>query len=137
MPPSQLVQKPPPDSDPESESTDEEDARAGGVSDGVCHFSEYGATDDEKQPGGVYEVTPKLDSGSTTPTKPRLVPAPNVRACSKSSPRRPKITGKRLKSPGDTPSRAVVVRQNATEPVDEYVMMWAIAAVDPRKELLF
>ena len=93
MPPSQLVvtgqcrlQEPPPDSDPESESTDEEDDQAGGVSDGVCYFSEYGATDDEKQPGGMYEVTPKLDSGSTTPTKPRLVPAPNVRACSKSSP---------------------------------------------------
>ena len=135
MPPSQLVQEPPPDSDPESESTDEEDARAGGVSDGVCYFSEYGATDDEKQPGGVYEVTPKLDSGSTTPTKPRLVPAPNVRACSKSSPRRPKI--KRLKSPGDTPSREVVVRQNATEPMDEDVIRWAIAAADPRKELLF
>ena len=135
MPPSQLVQEPPPDSDPESESTDEEDARAGGVSDGVCYFSEYGATDDEKQPGGVYEVTPKLDSGSTTPTKPRLVPAPNVRACSKSSPRRPKI--KRPKSPGNTPSREVVVRQNATEPMDEDVMRWAIAAADPRKELLF
>ena len=135
MPPSQLVQEPPPDSDPESESTDEEDDRAGGASDGVCYFSEYGATDDEKQPGGVYEVTPKLDSGSTTPTKPRLVPAPNVRACSKSSPRRPKI--KRLKSPGDTPSREVVVRQNATEPMDEDVIRWAIAAADPRKELLF
>ena len=97
MPPSQLVQEPPPDTDPESESTDEEDARAGGVSDGVCYFSEYGATDDEKQPGGVYEVTPKLDSGSTTPTKPRPVPVPNVRACSKTPPRRAK--SKRLKSP--------------------------------------
>ncbi len=32
--------------------------------------------------GRVYEVTPKLDSGSTTPTKPRPVPDPNVRACS-------------------------------------------------------
>ena len=136
MPPSQLVQEPPaPDSDPESESTDEEDERAGGVSDGVCYFSEYGATDDEKQPGGVYEVTPKLDSGSTTPTKPRLVPAPNVRACSKSSPRR--LKSKRLKSPGDTPSREVVVRQNAIELMDADVIRWAIAAADPRKELLF
>ena len=103
---------------------------------GVCYFSEYGGTDDEQKPGGVYEVTPKLDSGSTTPTKPRLVPAPNVRACSKSSPRR--LKSKRLKSPpGDTPSRAVVVRQNATEPMDEDVIGWAIAAADPRKELLF
>ena len=58
-----------------------------------------------------------------------------VGACSKSSPRRPKI--KRLKSPGDTPSREVVVRQNATEPMDEDVIRWAIAAADPRKELLF
>ncbi len=34
--------------------------------------------------GRVYEVTPKLDSGSTTPTKPRPVSDrdPNVRACS-------------------------------------------------------
>ena len=136
MPPSQPVQEPPPDSDPESESTDEEDDRAGGVSDGVCHFSEYGATDDEKQPGGVYEVTPKLDSGSTTPTKPRPVPGPNVRACSKSSPRRPKI--KRIKSPsGDTPGREVVVRQNATELMDADVMRWVVAGADPRKELLF
>lgn len=137
MPPSQLVQEPPPDSDPESESTDEEleDDRAGGVSDGVCYFSEYGATDDEKQPGGAYEVTPKLDSGSTTPTKPRPVPAPNVRACSKSSPR--KLKTKRVKSPGDTPSREVVVRQNATEQMDEDVIRWAIAAADPRKELHF
>ncbi len=88
---------------------------------------------------GVYEVTPKLDSGSTTPTKPRPVPAPNVRACSKSSPRRPKI--KRLKSPsaGDTPGREVVVRQNATELMDELegVMRWVVtvAAAEPRKEL--
>ncbi len=89
-----------------------------------------------RKPRGVYEVTPKLDSGSTTPTKPRPVPAPNVRACSKSSPRRPKI--KRLKSPsesaGDTPGREVVVRQNATELMDEGVMTrrWVVAAAEPR-----
>ncbi len=85
----------------------------------------------------MYEVTPKLDSGSTSPTKPRPVPAPNVRACSKSSPRRLKSNLKRLKSPGDTPGREVVVRQNATELIDEDVIRWAIAAADPRKELLF
>ncbi len=132
MPSGQLVQEPPPASDPKSESTDEEDDRA----DEVCYFSEYGQSEDEEQPRGVYEVTPKL-GGSTTPTKPRPVPAPNVRACSKSSPRRPKI--KRLKSPGDTRGREVVVRQNATELMDEDVMRWAIAAADPRnlKELLF
>ena len=65
-----------------------------------------------------------------------LVPAPNVRACGKSPPKRLKI--KRLKSPsGDTPGREVVVRQNATELMDEGVLRWAIAAADPRKELLF
>ena len=96
-------------------------------------------SEDEEQPRGVYEVTPKLDSGSTTPTKPRPVPAPNVRACSKSSPsvtpRKPKI--KRLKSPGDTPGREVVVRQNATELMDEDVMRWVVAAAESRKELVF
>ena len=73
MPPSQLVHEPPPepppDSDPESESTDEEDDRDEEERLGVCYFSEYGGTDDEQKPGGVYEVTPKLDSGSTTPTR--------------------------------------------------------------------
>ena len=83
----------------------------------------------------MYEVTPKLDSGGTTPTKPRPVPAPNVRACSKSSPRRPKI--KRLKSPGDTPGREVVVRQNATDLMDEEVERWVVAAAESRKELVF
>jgi hypothetical protein len=81
-------------------------------------------------------VTPKLDSGSTTPTKPRPVPAPNVRACSKTPPRRSKI--KRLKSPsGETPGREVVVRQNATDLMDEEVHRWVVAAAKPRKELLF
>ncbi len=81
-------------------------------------------------------MTPKLDSGSTTPTKPRPVPAPNVRACSKTPPRRSKI--KRLKSPsGETPGREVVVRQNATDLMDEEVHRWVVAAAKPRKELLF
>ena len=80
-------------------------------------------------------MTPQLDSGGTTPTKPRSVPAPNVRACSKSSPRRTK--SKRPKSPGDTPGRAVVVRQNATDLMDEDVLRWAVAAAESRKELLF
>jgi hypothetical protein len=134
MPPGQLGHEPPPDSDPKSELTDEEDDRA----DEFPYFSEYGGqSEDEEQPRDVYEVTPKLDSGSTTPTKPRPVPAPNVRACSKSSPRR--LKSKRLKSPGDTPGREVVVRPNATVLMDEDVisLRWAIAAADPRKELLF
>jgi hypothetical protein len=91
MPPGQLVHDPPPDSDPKSESTDEEDDREEEMRLGVCYFSEYGETEDEEKPGGVYEVTPKLDCGSTIPTKPRPVPAPNVRACSKSPPKRSKI----------------------------------------------
>ncbi len=126
-------------SDPKSESTDEEDDRAEEERPAsVCYFSAYGQSEDEEQPRGVYEVTPKLDSGNTTPTKPRPVLAPtrNVRACSKSSPRRPKI--KRLKSPsGDTPGREVVVRQNATELMDDDVLRWVAAAAEPRKELLF
>jgi hypothetical protein len=113
-----------------------------------CHFSDpesHGegsqaesaedGTSSEEEPEEVLEVTPKLDSGSTTPTKPRSVPAPNVRACSKSSPRRPKI--KRLKSPGDTPGRAAVVRQNATDLMDEEVERWVVAAAEPKKELFF
>jgi hypothetical protein len=70
-----------------------------------CHFSEYGEEEEEEEPGGVFEVTPKLDSGGTTPTKPQPVPARYVRACSKSPPKRLKI--KRLKSPsGDIPGTA-------------------------------
>jgi hypothetical protein len=117
-----------------------------------CHFSdpeshgeesqaelEEDGTSSEEEPASeeVLEVTPKLDSGSTTPTKPRSVPAPNVRACSKSSPRRPKI--KRLKSPGpgDTRGREVAVRQNATDLMDEEVERWVVAAAEPKKELFF
>ena len=83
----------------------------------------------------MCEVTPKLASGSTTPTKPRPVPAPNVRACSKSSPRR--LKSKRLKSPGDTPGREVAVRQNAADLMDEEVARWAVAAAEPKKELFY
>jgi hypothetical protein len=100
------------------------------VEEGHCYFSEYdGEEDEEEDEEGVFEVTPKLDSGGTTPTKPRRpVPAPNVRACSKSPPKRPKI--KRLKS-----GREAVVRQNAADLMDEEVQRWAVAAADPRKEL--
>ncbi len=56
-------------------------------------------------------------------------------ACSKSSPRRTK--SKRPKSPGDTPGRAVVVRQNATDRMDEEVQRWAVAAAEPKKELFY
>jgi hypothetical protein len=121
---------------PDLKSTDEEDQKDDREDDGICYFSEYGDTGDEEKPRGVYEVTPKLASGSTTrATKPRPVPAPNVRACSKSSPRR--LKSKRLKSPGDTPGREVVVRQNATELMDEDVPRWVVEAAEPRKELLF
>jgi hypothetical protein len=126
---SQLVHETLPASAPDPKSTDEEDQEDDREDEGICYYSdsEYGDTEDEKKPGGVYEVTPKLDSGSTTPTKPRPVPAPNVRACSK------------IKSPGDTPGRQVqvVVRQNATDLMDEEVHRWVVAAAEPRKELLF
>ena len=135
MPSGQLVHETLPASAPDPKSTDEEDQEDDREDEGICYFSEYGDTEDERKPGGVYEVTPKLDSGSVTPTKPRPVPAPNVRACSKTPPRRSKI--KRLKSPGDTPGREVVVRQNATELMDEDVMRWVVAAAESRKELVF
>ena len=97
--------------------------------------SEEDGTGSEEEPEGVLEVTPQLDSGGTTPIKLRSAPAPNVRACSKSSPRRLKT--KRLKSPGDTPGREVVVRQNATDKMDEEVERWVVAAAEPtgKKEL--
>jgi hypothetical protein len=129
-----VAHEPPPASDPKSESTDEEDDREEEERldpDSVCYFSEYGQSADEESPRGVYEV----DSGSTTPTKSRPVPAPNVRACSKSSPRRSKT--KRLKSPGDTPGRELVVRQNATDTMDEEVQRWVVPAAEPKKELFY
>ena len=97
--------------------------------------SEEDGTGSEEEPEGVLEVTPQLDSGGTTPIKPRSVPVPNIRACGKSPPKRLK---KRIKSPsGDTPGREVVVRQNATDLMDEDVLRWAVAAGESRKELLF
>ncbi len=98
--------------------------------------SEEDGTGSEEEPEGVLEVTPQLDSGGTTPIKPRSVPVPNIRACGKSPPKRLK---KRIKSPsGDTPGREVVVtvRQNATDLMDEDVLRWAVAAAESRKELL-
>ena len=122
-------------------------------SESFCHFSEYESnggspaeseedgtgsdSEEAREPQGVLEVTPQLDSGGTTPIKPRSVPVPNIRACGKSPPKRLK---KRIKSPsGDTPGREVVVRQNASDlPVmDEDVLRWAVAAAESRKELLF
>jgi hypothetical protein len=98
--------------------------------------SEEDGTGSEEEPGGVVEVKPQLDSGDTTPTKPRSVPVPNIRACGKSPPKRPKI--KRLKSPsGGTLGRKVVVRQNATDLMDEDVLRSAVAAAEHRKELFF
>ncbi len=101
---------------------------------GVCYFSEYESHGEgspaeseedgtgpgsEEEPEGVLEVTPQLDSGGATPIKPRSVPVPNIRACGKSPPTRLK---KRIKSPsGDTPGREAVVRQNATDLMDEEV----------------
>ncbi len=90
----------------------------------------------------MLQMTPQLDSGGTTPTKPpdRPVPVPNVRACSKSPPKRIKINLKRLKSrspSGDTPGREAVVRQNAADLMDEEVQRWAVAAAEPRKELFY
>jgi hypothetical protein len=66
MPPGQLVHEPPaPASDPKSESTGEEDDREEEERlESICDFSEYGPSEDEEQPRGVYEVTPKLDSGT-------------------------------------------------------------------------
>jgi hypothetical protein len=89
----------------------------------------------EKEPEGVLQVTPQLASGDTIPTKipPAVV---NVRACSKSPPAKTK----RAKSPGDTPGRDEVLRQNAADRmsgVDADVARWAVAAAEPRKELLF
>jgi len=119
---------PTPQLDPKSE-TDEDE--------GHCHFSD-GVEEDEEEPEpaeDVLQVSTRPDSGGTTPTKPRPVPVPNVRACSKSSPRKIKI--KRLKSPsGDTPGREAVVRQNAVDLMDEEIQRWAVAA-EPRKELCF
>jgi hypothetical protein len=138
MPPGQLVHETLPD----PKSTDEEDDREEEGLESFCYFSSgvrpVRPQEDEDEPERVFEVTPKLDSGGTTHTKPRPVPAPNVRACSKSPPTRLKI--KRLKSPsGDTPGREAVVRQNAaaSDLMDEEVQRWAVAAAasEPRNEL--
>ena len=109
-----------------------------GVSD-HCHFSD-GEEEDEVEPEGVLQVTTRLDSGGTTHKKVRPVPVPNIRACSKSPPVKFKI--KRHISPGDTPGREVVVRQNAAlddrmAEIDEDILRLVRAAEpEPRKELV-
>ncbi len=72
-------------------SADVEDDREEEGLGSFCRFSEYGEEEDEEEPEGLFEVTPKLDSGGTTPTKPRPVPSPNVRARCKSPPKTLKI----------------------------------------------
>ncbi len=123
-------------SDPESHG-EPEGSQAESEEDGTSSEAEPEGVGSEETPEGVLEVTPQLDSGGTTPIKLRSAPAPNVlvRACSKSSPRRLKT--KRSKSPGDTPGREVVVRQNATDKMDEEVERWVVAAAEPtgKKEL--
>ena len=92
----------------------------------------------QKEPEGVtvLQVTPQLASAGTTPTKipPAVV---NVRT---SMLEEPPAKTKRPKSPGDTPSRDEVLRQNTADrmsAVDADVERWAVAATEPRKELLF
>ena len=122
---------------PQPASESETDEAGDGVSD-HCHFSD-GEEEDEVEPEGVLQVTTRLDSGGTTPKKVRPVPVPNIRACSKSPP--VKIKSKRHISPGDTPGREVVVRQNAAlddrmAEVDADILGLVQAAEsDPRKEL--
>ena len=112
-----------------------------GVSD-YCHFSDGEEEDElELELEDVLQVTTRLDSGGTTPKKVRPVPVPNIRACSKSPPVKFKI--KRHISPGDTPGREVVVRQNAAlddrmAEIDEDILRLVRAAEpEPRKELVF
>ena len=127
MPFDQLAHEPQPDSKSKTEEEEEQ-------WEDEVHFS-HGEEEDEEKPEGVWHVTPRLDSGGTTPVK--IPPAPAVRAGFKSPPAKTKI--KRHKSPGDTPGREAVVRQNAAPDdrmaaVDEDVWRWAGAA-EPRKEL--
>ena len=131
---------PAPQPDSKSETDEEEgEEKDDGVSD-YCHFSD-GEEEDEVEPEGVLQVTTRLDSGGTTPKKVRPVPVPNIRACSKSPPVKFKI--KRHISPGDTPGREVVVRQNAAlddrmAEIDEDILRLVRAAEpEPRKELVF
>jgi hypothetical protein len=90
---------------------------------------EEGAEDEKKPEGeqeseGVLQVTPQLASGGNTPTK--------------SQPEA--VKGKRVLSPGGTPVREEVLRQNAIaddamSEVDAEVSSWVVAEAAPRKGL--
>jgi hypothetical protein len=72
----------------------------------------------------VLQVTPQLASGGNTPTKSQPA-AVNI---------------KRVKSPGGTPGREEVLRQNAIpddamSEVDAEVSRWVVAVAEPRKGL--
>ena len=78
----------------------------------------------EQEPEGVLQVTPQLASGGNTPTK--------------SQPEA--VKAKRVLSPGGTPVREEVLRQNAIaddamSEVDAEVSSWVVAVAAPRKGL--
>ena len=76
-------------------------------------------------------MTVKLASGGPPPTQPPP-PVVNVRACSKSPP----VRSTRVRSPGDTPSRDEVLRQNAADPmagVDADAAKWAVVVARPKE----
>ena len=130
MPFDQLAHEPQPDSKSETEEEEEQGEDEVHFSHGEEESSESEAAE---EPEGVWQVTPQLDSGGTTPAK--IPPVPNIRACSKSPPKKLKI--KRQISPRDTPGREAVARQNAApdDLMDEEVSRWQMAAVEPRKKL--
>jgi hypothetical protein len=99
-------------------------------------IGEEGEADEEKgeveqKQEEMLQVTVKLASGGPTPTKPPP-PVVNVRACSKSPP----VRSTRVRSPGDTPSRDEVLRQNAADPmagVDADAAKWAVVVSRPKE----
>ena len=86
----------------------------------------------EEEPEDVLQVTVQLSSGGPTPAK--VPPAvANVRACSKSP---PPAKPMRVRSPGDTPVREEVLRQNATDRmpgVEDDAAKWAVVVAVPKE----
>ncbi len=90
---------------------------------------EAGAEDEQKpEARDVLQVAPQL----ATPAK--FPPAAlDVKACSKSPPAK----AMRVRSPGDTPSRDEVLRQNAADRmagVEDDAAKWAVVVAVPRPE---
>ena len=80
--------------------------------------------EDEQKPEDVWQVAPQLATAA------KLSPAVlDVKAGSKSPP----VKSTRVRSPGDTPGRDEVLRQNAADRMEDDAAKWAMVVALPKE----